>query len=204
MPMPAAAWMRIWWVRPVSGVKTTIARPSRTAATRQWVTAALPAGSGTIRQPVRRGRGLAERQIDRPRFRFGHAVEHRDIGLGHLLVLEGALEGLVRLGVAGEQQAARRVAVEPVDRQRQPPETETKMVKIIFEALGRARSRMDGEAGRLVDHQRLAVDEKNAAFERVHGRRPATCVAAAQRCGQMQGFHHINTKLTFCLHTSKG
>ena len=91
-----------------------------------------------------------------------------------LLVLERALEGLVRLGVAGEQQAARRVAVEPVDRQRQPLETETKIGEDNLPGSRACAIRMDGEAGRLVDHDRLAVDEKDAVLlaRECHGRRP--------------------------------
>ena len=75
----------------------------------------------------------------------------------------------MRLGVAGEQQAARRVAVEPVDRQRRPLEAEAKLVKIIFQALAASREPgMDGEARRLVDHDRLAVDEKDLVFPDDH------------------------------------
>src|SRR3546814_19888647 len=61
-----------------------------------------------------RARHLAERQVDPALHCLGHAVQHRHIGLRHLLLLERPLEALVRLGVASEEEAARRVAVEAV------------------------------------------------------------------------------------------
>ena len=49
--MPLAAWTRIWCVRPVSGRKSTSARPFASATTHQWVTEGLPFFAGIIRQP---------------------------------------------------------------------------------------------------------------------------------------------------------
>jgi hypothetical protein len=66
----------------------------------------------------------------------------------------------MRLGIAREQQAAAGVAIQPVDGQRQPLESETEMVKIVFQAFRSARPRMHRKTGRLVDHDRLGVDEK--------------------------------------------
>ncbi len=106
-------------------------------------------------------RNLGERHVDHAFLDLRHPVEDRQIGLGHLLRLEGALEALVGLGVAGEEKAARRVAVEAVDGEGRALEAEAEMLEIILEALGRPRSRMDGETGRLVDDDRLAVDEQH-------------------------------------------
>ena len=113
----------------------------------------------------------------------------REIGLGHLLRLEGALEALVRLRVAGEQEAAAGVAVEPVDGERRALEAEAEMAEIIVEALGRLRAGVDGEAGRLVDDDRLAIDEEDVILP--HPSRPATAVAAAQRSAGLIGNPHL-------------
>jgi hypothetical protein len=48
-----------------------------------------------------------------------------------------------------------------VDGQGQPVKSETKMVKIVFQALAGSRTGMHGKPGRLVDDDRLAVYEEN-------------------------------------------
>jgi len=112
-------------------------------------------------------------------------------------------EALRSPGIEGEEEGAAGGAVEAVDGKRQPLESETKLVKKIFQALVGARSRMDGEPRRLVDHDRLAVYVKNPVIPEAHGRRPAMAVAVKQRQPLSIGFCGINTKLTFCLHIGK-
>jgi hypothetical protein len=75
----------------------------------------------------------------------------------------------MRPGVAREQQAAGGVAVEAVDRRGRPPEAEAQRVQMVLEAVAGRGSGMDGEARGLVDHDRLAVDEKHPILKRVHG-----------------------------------
>src|SRR3546814_12001154 len=61
---------------------------------------------------------LLERQVDGAAVLRRDAVHHRDIALRDCPSLDGGGEALVRLGIAGEQQAAAGVAVQPVHRQR--------------------------------------------------------------------------------------
>src|SRR3546814_14020703 len=64
----------------------------------------------------------------------------------------------VRLGIAREEQAARGVAVEPVDRERPAFETELQQVEMIFEADAAVARRTDGKARGLVDDEGLAAE----------------------------------------------
>jgi hypothetical protein len=79
-----------------------------------------------------------------------------------LAILEGAGEASVRLGVAGEQQATRCVAVEPVDSQRPALETELQRIEMILEAEAAVARRIDGKAFGLVEDDGLAVEKKDA------------------------------------------
>src|SRR5207253_7421638 len=79
-------------------------------------------------------RDFGEAEADFAFLSRGHAVEHRDIGLLDPLLLEGALEAFVGLGVAGEEQAAGRVAVEPGDRRRRGLEAEGRVLRGILQA----------------------------------------------------------------------
>jgi len=103
--------------------------------------------------------------------------------------VECAGETLVRLGIAGEQQASGSVAVETVDQRRRPLEPEAEADEMVLEARAGRRSGMDGEARRLVDNDRLGIDEKDpirginhrvSGSER-HVNRPAMSAASAQR-----------------------
>ena len=67
----------------------------------------------------------------------------------------------MRLGIAREQQAARGVAVEPVDRERPALETEFEQVEMIFEAEAAIARGVDGQASGLVDNKGLAIEEQD-------------------------------------------
>src|SRR3546814_16711025 len=88
---------------------------------------------------------LDEREVDHAFLAFGHAVEHREIAFLDPPFLERALEALVRLGVACEQQAARGVAVEPMHRLRPALEDRQRVVE------GKSVSvRVDRSGGRIL------------------------------------------------------
>jgi hypothetical protein len=106
-------------------------------------------------------RHLAERHVDHAFPRLRHAVDDRQIGLVDAALLERLRETLVRLGVAGEQQAAAGVAIEAVDRARRPLEPEAQGEQVILQGQRAVARRVHRQAGRLVDHQRLAIQEQN-------------------------------------------
>src|SRR3546814_19248419 len=67
----------------------------------------------------------------------------------------------VRLGIAREQQAARRVAVEPMHGKRPALEAEAQAVEMILQAEGAIARRVDRQAVRLVDDEGLAIEEQD-------------------------------------------
>jgi hypothetical protein len=91
-----------------------------------------------------------------------NALHDRQVAFLDDTRLESLGKSLVRLGIAGQQQASARVPVQPVDRLRQPLETELQSAQIIFKAFPRARAGMHCQPRRLVDHQGLGVFEENS------------------------------------------
>src|SRR5690606_8294439 len=77
-------------------------------------------------------------------------------------LFEGAGEAPSGFGLAREEQAARGVAVEPVHRERPALEAEAQRIKVVLEAEAAVARRIDRQACRLVDYDRLAVEEKDA------------------------------------------
>src|SRR3546814_20078440 len=72
----------------------------------------------------------------------------------------------VRLGIAREQQAARRVAVEPMHGKRPALEAEAQAVEMILQAEGAIARRVDRPAVRLVDDEGLAIEEQDTEIGR--------------------------------------
>ena len=109
----------------------------------------------------RLGTDLRQRQRDRARLFRRLAIDHREIGLGHLPRLERGVEALQRLGIARQQQAAAGVGIEPVDRHRAALEPQLQLVEPVEQARPASPGAIDREAGGLVDHQRFAVFEQD-------------------------------------------
>src|SRR3546814_1948700 len=114
---------------------------------------------------------LDEREVDHAFLAFGHAVEHREIAFLDPPFLERALEALVRLGVACEQQAARGVAVEPMHRLRTALEVEGEAFEMDLEADLSVTRRVDGEARRLGEDDGHAIEGEQAVTEQGHDHR---------------------------------
>ena len=97
-----------------------------------------------------------------------NARDHRKIGLAHGSGFERLLEDGAGLAIAGEQQAAGGVLVEPVHRHGRPGEAESEVVKAPFHAVAEHARVVDRQAGRLVNDQGFAVDEQDTIGE-FHG-----------------------------------
>ena len=79
--------------------------------------------------------------------------------LGHRARLERGVEAFERLGIARQQQAARGIGVEPVDRHRIALKAEPQRAEMILKAWPARAGAFDGKAGGLVDDERFAVLE---------------------------------------------
>ena len=120
-------------MRPVSGRNSTIVLPSRTPSLRQRVCAGLPPACRRVADhpPARLGaRHLAQRQVDQPLLALDLAAEHGEIDLSRPCRLRTPACDLgAGARVAREQQAARRVLVEPVHRRRRTLEPEHQFLR---------------------------------------------------------------------------
>ena len=72
---------------------------------------------------------------------------------------------LLDLNLPDMQQAARRVAVQPMHRHRLALEAELELARPGNDAVAAGARRIDRQAGRLVDDDRLGVDEEDAVFQ---------------------------------------
>ena len=120
-----------------------------------------------------RAGNLAERQGDGTLV-LGHRTgDDAQIDLLYLARFEGGVEPLQRLGIAGHQQAARGVGVDPVDRNRHALKAQLQFFQMVFQAAATGAGPLDRQAGGLVDYQGLAIF--------VQDRDHAHCSASAMR-----------------------
>ena len=145
--------------------------------------------------PMRDG-GLARARGDHPPALFGAADlgeierdgtlvfnnrpgDDAEVDLFHLPRFERGGEAPVRLGIAGKEQAARGILIEPVNRHRLPLKAEAQGVEIVLKRNSPGARTIDRQAGGLVDHQRLGVFEQDG--KRAHC---ANVISGPWRCGK--------------------
>jgi len=107
-------------------------------------------------------RRLAEREVDRSFVLLHHAIDNCEIVFSDLPRLERLLQDRSRLGRPREQQAPRRVLVEPVHRRRRPLETLLQFAEPLDNAVAPSARCIHRQAGGLVDDHRFGVDEEDA------------------------------------------
>ena len=108
---------------------------------------------------------LGQRQIDRALFARNLARHDPEIDLGHLARLESCGKALQRLGIARQQQAARGIAVQPVDRERFALEPEAQGIEVVFKAFAASPRTIEREACGLVDDKGFAVFEQDGKID---------------------------------------
>ena len=89
----------------------------------------------------------------------------------HSLRLERLLETGMGLGIAGEEQAAAGIAVEPVDGCWPAFEAEHQRLEMVFKAQGTVARRVNWQAGRLVNDDGLTIEEKDMIDQHGAGHR---------------------------------
>ena len=107
---------------------------------------------------------LRQRQFGRAFSLFRHTVQNAEIDFLDQPILEGLGEAGMRLGMPRQQEAARRVPVQPVHCARLPLEAEAQRAKHGHKAEAAALGCVDIQPGGLVDHQRFAVDEQGYRY----------------------------------------
>lgn len=137
----------------------------------------LPAGLGgqsqriDLHPPAARRIEPAKRQIDQPFRLLRTVLDDSPIELVHLPVLEQFTQLFQSLMVSSQDQAAGRVAIEPMGERGRARQAEAQRIEIGFQIFAAFRALMHGDARRFVDHEHQTVAIKKAIikFFRRHG-----------------------------------
>ncbi len=116
-----------------------------------------PAGFGA--------RFFRQRNVDHALAFRNLAADDRDVVFFDLPRLEGFLKLRARLGASREQQTPAGVGVEPMHRHRRPLESALQLMEARGNGIAAAAGRVDGQSGRLVEHDRLGVDEEDTVVQ---------------------------------------
>lgn len=110
-------------------------------------------------------RYFVQREVNFAAGGFRHAIDDSEIFFGDAAFFEGALEAQHGLGIAREEQAAGRIAVEPVNGFGPSLKAESEAGEVIFKTDAALFRACDGEASGLIEDDGFTIYEEDAGVE---------------------------------------
>ena len=151
------------FIDPHNGMQDLIAKQLRTPGTPE---------QSFSDDPLRmmRAARFAKRHIDHALALRWNALQHSKIGFLNHPGFKSSGKAFVRLWIAGQQQAARGVAIQPVDGQRPALKAEGQAAQMIFDAERFVARFIDRKTRWFVEDKCLAIEEKNTVTQKHDGR----------------------------------